>query len=264
MRVSEIGPIATAFWRLTLALPLLLLLSRFDPAGSQLSKRPRSLRDHLDVAAPGLCLAADLTSWHLSLQMTSIANSTLLVNLAPIFVTLFSWLILRRKIRPVFVAGLAVSTAGIVVLKGGLGGLGGAIGGDGVAVVAAAFYAGYILLLERARRTYSTTTIMLWSTTSAAFCTGLVTWYVEPQLLPWTITGWLILLGLAWISHAGGQSLITFALAWLPATMSSLTLLIQPVIAALLARLLLHESLTASQIGGGLIVIVGIALARRG
>lgn len=265
VRLSEVGPLATAFWRLTLALPPLWLLFQREPSGLHASRRPRRLREYVEVAAPGFFLAADLGSWHLSLHMTSVANSTLLVNLAPIFVTLFSWLMLGEKISSLFVAGLVVAMAGIVVLKGGPGALGGGyIGGDAIAIGAAALYAGYILLLGRARRTYATTTIMLWSTIAAAVCSGLLAWIVEPRFLPWTIAGWMTLLGLAWVSQAAGQSLIAFALAWLPATMSSLTLLIQPIVAAMLARLLLHEALTPAQIGGGLIVIAGIALARRG
>jgi drug/metabolite transporter (DMT)-like permease len=151
-----------------------------------------------------------------------------------------------------------------VVLKGGPGSLvDGDIKGDAVAVLAAAFYAGYILLVGRVRKTYATTTIMVWSTVSAAVFTGLLTWFAEPGLLPFTMAGWLILIGLAWISHAAGQSLIAFALAWLPPTMSSLTLLIQPVVASLLAWLLLKEPVTGAQMAGGAIVLTGILLARR-
>jgi drug/metabolite transporter (DMT)-like permease len=75
--------------------------------------------------------------------------------------------------------------------------------------------------------------------------------------------GWAILCGLAWISQTAGQSLITYSLGFLPAAFSSLTLLIQPVIAAMIAWVLLGEALSASQIAGGLIVIAGIGLARR-
>lgn len=265
VRASEVGPVATAFWRLLLALlPLLLVYLRQQPGVSG-RYRLQTPREYFAVAAPGLFLAADLVAWHISLHMTSVANSTLLVNLAPIFVTLFSWLGLRQRISGLFWAGLGIALVGIIVLKGGPGALGGGdLRGDTVAVTAAALYAGYILLLGSARRRYPTTTIMLWSTVSAACCTGLLALLTEPQLLPVTGRGWLILLGLAWVSQAGGQSLIAFALAWLPATLSSLTLLIQPVVASLLAWLLLHESLTTFQIVGGLIVIGGIVVARRG
>lgn len=265
VRLSEVGAVSTAFWRLVLALiPLVLLFGRAKASDTAI-KIPRRLGEHVTVALPGVFLAAELATWHISLHMTSVANSTLLVNMTPIFVTLFSWAVLGQKISRVFLTGLALSIVGIVVLKGGPGAIGGGdVRGDAVALSAAALYAGYILLLGRARKTYATTTIMLWSTIAAAACTLALALVVDPSIVPWTLSGWAIVLGLAWVSHAGGQSLITYALAWLPATFSSLTLLIQPVVAALLAWLLLHEPLSASQIAGGLIVIAGIFLARRG
>jgi drug/metabolite transporter (DMT)-like permease len=76
------------------------------------------------------------------------------------------------------------------------------------------------------------------------------------------LIGWAILCGLAWISHTAGHGLITYSLGFLPPAFSSLTLLIQPVLAAVIAWVLLGEALSASQIAGGLIVIAGIGLAR--
>ena len=75
--------------------------------------------------------------------------------------------------------------------------------------------------------------------------------------------GWLVLLGLAWISQVLGQGLIVYGLAHLPASFSSVGLLIQPVAAALLAWVLLGEALGAWQLAGGVAVLVGILVARR-
>jgi drug/metabolite transporter (DMT)-like permease len=83
-------------------------------------------------------------------------------------------------------------------------------------------------------------------------------------MLPLSAYGWAILLGLALISHAAGQGLIAFALAHLPATFSSVGLLLQPVIAAVFAWTLLAEPLVPLQIAGGVVVLIGIYLARRG
>ena len=264
VRVSELGPVATAFWRLALALlPLGIAFGR-ERVGAQPLPLPHRVSEHLSAAAPGVLLAADLAAWHTSLHLTSVANATLLANLAPIFVTLFSWLVLRQRIGWLFLVALMLSIIGIVILQGGRAAVGrGDIRGDAMALVAAAFYAAYIMTLGHARVRYSTATIMLWTTVSAALCTGLLAWAIEPALLPLSFAGWMTLLALAWVSQAAGQSLIAFALAWLPATLSSLTLLIQPVVASMLAWLLLGEALTARQIAGGFIVIGGITLARR-
>jgi len=84
------------------------------------------------------------------------------------------------------------------------------------------------------------------------------------QMLPVTTQGWATLAGLALVSHAAGQGLIAYALAHLPAAFSSVSLLFQPVMAAAFAWLLLSEGLAPLQVAGGVVVLAGIYLARRG
>jgi drug/metabolite transporter (DMT)-like permease len=264
VRLSLVGPVTTAFWRLALALIPLLALFRFRTEGFESQKQPRLMSEYMLAAMPGVFLAADLALWHVSLHMTSVANATLLANMAPIFVTVGSWLIFRQPVKRVFLAGLALSIGGVVVLKGGFSAMDGHILGDALALSASAFYAGYIMMVGWTRKRFQSSAIMLCSTISAAVCTLPIARTFEKDFFPPSFMGWAILFGLAWMSQAAGQSLITYALGWLPAAFSSLTLLIQPVIAAVIAWVLLGEALSASQIAGGLIVLAGIVLARRG
>jgi drug/metabolite transporter (DMT)-like permease len=262
VRFSEVGPMATAFWRVALALLPFFIASR---AVAQGDERPSGLRDHIVLLLPGVFLAADLAAWHLSLHMTSVANATLLANLAPVFVTLGSWLLFRTRITPVFLAGLALALVGVIVLKGGPAAIGGGqLAGDATAVVAAIFYAFYMLSLGHVRARFSTLRIMVWTTFSAMICILPVAFFVEGNMVPVTLFGWAMVLGLALISHVGGQGLVTFALAYLPTAFSSLTLLLQPVVAAILAWILLAEPVGLMQGIGGAIVLVGILVARRG
>lgn len=255
---------ATAFWRVALALIPLVAWSwlRNGPADD---KRPEQLSDYAMLILPGVFLAIDLAAWHLALTMTSVANATLLANLAPVFVTLAGWALFRTPVSGVFVAGLATAIAGVVILKGGPAALaGGDVLGDGIAVIAAMFYAGYILAIGKLRSRFDTNRIMIWSTASAAVCMLPMTLVAEPSLFPASAFGWAMLFGLAFVSHAGGQVAITYALAYLPAAFSSLTLLLQPVVAAILAWVLLSEPVGLAQAIGGAIVLVGILIARRG
>jgi drug/metabolite transporter (DMT)-like permease len=82
-------------------------------------------------------------------------------------------------------------------------------------------------------------------------------------MLPASAYGWWILVGLALVTHAAGEGLIAYALAHLPAAFSSVGLLLQPVVAACFAWLLLSEPLLPLQIAGGLVVLAAIWLARR-
>ncbi|MEI5679494.1 MULTISPECIES: DMT family transporter [unclassified Mesorhizobium] len=265
VRLSEVGPMTTAFWRVALGMLPLLAWQAASPARGKADARPAGFSDYIGLCVPGVMLAGDLVAWHISLHLTSVANATLLANMAPIFVTLGGWLLFRTKISRIFLTGLALALAGVVILKGGPAALGGGdIKGDVIAIIASVFYAGYILALGKVRSRYSTLTTMLWTTGSAAVCMLPLALFFEIGFWPLTLFGWAILLGLAWITHAGGQGLIIFALAWLPAAFSSLTLLIQPVVATILAWLLLNETIGIMQAVGGIIVLAGILVARRG
>lgn len=264
VRISEVGPLATAFWRLSMALVPIgaVFASHHERVQHTL---PRRLPEHLLAALPGVFLAADLSAWQVALGMTTVANATLLVNMAPIFVTLGGWLLLGLSVTGPFLVGLVTSLAGVLVLdRGGAATSGTHLRGDAIALVAAVFYAGYLLLLGQARRRFPTIVIMQWSTIAAAAFTLPLAFVLESSTVPATLAGWAVVIALGWIGHAAGQGLIAFSMAWLPATYSSLTLLMQPVIATILAWILLGEHLTGLQAAGGLVVLCGIAIANRG
>jgi drug/metabolite transporter (DMT)-like permease len=81
--------------------------------------------------------------------------------------------------------------------------------------------------------------------------------------LPAHATGWRVIFALALVSQVGGQSLIAYAFAHLPASFSSLSLLLQPAVAALLAWMILGEGLSLPQALGGIVILGGIAAASR-
>jgi drug/metabolite transporter (DMT)-like permease len=262
VRLSEAGPTATAFWRVALAVPALwlLILFRKDEAGGDFSGKK------LLLFAAGVAFAGDLAFWHSSIKLTSVANSTLLANLASIFVTLAAWAFFGQRPTRLFLAGLAAALAGVAMLvRTSLGFSGTALIGDALGVVTAMFYAGYILAVKGLRdRGEKTLRLMAVATTLTAVLLFPVALASGEQMLPQTSYGWIVLAGLALISHAAGQGLIAYALAHLPATFSSVGLLLQPVIAAFFAWVLLGEPLVALQIVGGAVVLAGIYLARRG
>jgi len=256
VKVSETGPVATAFWRVFLALPLLGLWSA-------LGQRERhgagfATERGLMVAA-GLFFAGDLAVWHWSIVLTSVANSTLLANLAPIFVALAAWLLFRQRLRGKFMLGLAIAVTGMILLIGGDFRLQGKeLIGDALGVVTAMFYAGYQLTVTKLRARVATSTIMAWSGLVTAIVLLPVALLSGEQMLPVSGMGWIKLAGLALISQVAGQSLIAYAMAQLPATFSSVGLLFQPVMATLFAWLLLGEAVSALQFAGGITVLIGI------
>jgi len=261
VRLSEAGPTATAFWRVALALPLLwTLVFSLESTGKRIWQQKA-----LFLAA-GVAFAGDLAFWHQSIQFTSVANSTLLANLASIFVTLAAWLLWRQKPRPLFIAALALALFGVALLvHTSLAFSRTALLGDALGVVTAMFYAWYILAVKGLRdRGAATLQVMAVTSTLTAVILFPVALASGEQMLPQSAYGWGVLLGLALITHAAGQGLIAYALAHLPATFSSVGLLLQPVVAAFFAWVLLSEPLVALQIAGGLVVLAAIWLAHSG
>lgn len=261
VKVSETGPVATAFWRVALALPFLWTWSLAVQRGGHYASFTAERR--LIIAA-GLFFAGDLAVWHWSIVLTSVANSTLLANLAPIFVTLAVWVLVRRSPTAAFLAGLAIALTGVALLIGADFRLGAReLAGDALGVITAMFYAAYQLTVTRLRASVATASLMAWSGLVTAVALLPVALLSGEQILPATMTGWVKLIGLALIAQAAGQSLIAYAMAHLPATVSSVGLLLQPVLAALFAWALLGEALGWLQFAGGVAVLVGIRIAQR-
>jgi drug/metabolite transporter (DMT)-like permease len=259
VRLSDVGPTASAFWRVALAAPLLWPLLLF-------SNGTRATVGWKLFLAAGLAFAGDLAFWHWSIRFTTVANSTLLANLAAPFVTLAVWMFWRQRPSATFAAGLGAALVGVAMLvHTSLAFSPTALLGDAFGVITALFYAAYILAVKELRdRGAATLFVMAVATTLTAVLLFPVALASGEALLPTSASGWLVLVGLAWISHCAGQGLIAYSLAHLPAAFSSVSLLFQPVMAAIFAWVLLSEPLTPLQMAGGLVVLAGIYLARRG
>jgi drug/metabolite transporter (DMT)-like permease len=258
VRLSDTAPSASAFWRVALAAAPLWLWMRLAPRATDASLPWKPL------VIAGLCFAGDLGAWHLAITYTSVANSTLEANFAPIFVTLGAWLLFRQRVSRSFLIALAVTLGGAVLLIGPNFALGGrALLGDGLGVLTAVFYAGYMLAIKSASARTTTAVIMAVSTSVAAIALLPYALATADVFVPQSADGWLVLIGLALIPHIAGQSLIAYGFAHLPASFSSVSLLLQPVLAAIYAWALLGEAVGPAQMLGGLVVLAGIYLARR-
>jgi drug/metabolite transporter (DMT)-like permease len=243
-----------------LALPFLWAWAWMDRRQAAPALKPRAPRGLMFLA--GFFFAGDLAVWHSSIILTSVANATLLANLAPIFVTLAAWLLWRKKPTMMFLAGLAAALTGVMLLIGGdFGHSGKALLGDALGVVTAMFYAAYQLTVTRLRGTISTARIMAVSSVVTAALLLPLALLSGELFFPASATGWIKVFALAVISQVAGQSLIAYAMAHLPATLSSVGLLLQPVMAGLFAWILLGETLGAIAIAGAVLVLIGIRIA---
>jgi drug/metabolite transporter (DMT)-like permease len=267
VRLSDTGPVASAFWRCALAVPVLWLwLYARDKTGVRDEFRRVRNPSLTPVFLAGLFFAGDLGVWHFSILYTSVANATVLANLAPIFVTLAAWLFWKRKVTRTFLVGMSVAIAGMFVLVGPNFAVGGRpLIGDALGALTAVFYAGYFLAIKAARDARaSTARLMAWSTTVTAIALLPIALAMPQPFWPAHAVGWWVLVGLALVSQVLGQGLIAYAFAHLPASLSSVSLLIQPVMAALFAWALFGEAIGPVQFAGAAIVLAGIWISRLG
>jgi drug/metabolite transporter (DMT)-like permease len=262
VRLSYLEPTATAFYRVALAAPAFLIfpLIHARPFGDAY----RSEATHIDllwlVAAGGL-FALDLLCLHWSLRFTSVANATLFLNFAPFFVALGTWAIFGEVPTLRAMLSFIIAIVGVALLVGGVStGQSDRLAGDALGILAGAAYGGYLLVVSRFRHRLPTSLVMGVTTLSCAVLLLPITLAMGESLVPDTAIAWALLLALALVTHAGGQGLLVFAVKYLPATTSSVTLLLQPVVAACGAWFLFSEKLGIWQIIGGCIVLSGIFL----
>lgn len=266
VRLADVAPVASAFWRVALAVPVLwaweAVRTRRTRAGVGPADGPVPV---LGLVLAGVFFAADLALWHLSILWTTVANATLLANVAPVFVVLAGYLFFSQRFSGRFLAGLVLAMVGVAALIGASAEVGGErLVGDALGLATAVCYASYIVAVARVRARAATATVMLWSSLVTAVVLLPLALLAPGPFWPSGLDGWLVLAALALVSQVGGQGLIAYALAHLPAAFGSVSLLAQPVIAAGLAWLLFAEALGPLELAGAGLVLAGIAMARRG
>jgi drug/metabolite transporter (DMT)-like permease len=261
VRLAEVSPSTAAFFRCAYALPPLALLAWLEER--RYGRRP--LRERLPLWGAGVMFAADLTFWHHSIEAVGAGLATLLGNIQVILVGLFAWAALGERPDNRALASIPVVFAGVVLISGVIGS--GAYGDDpllGVifGVVTAITYALFILILREGNMDIRRPAGPLFDATLSAavfsaiggIAVGDIDWVpgLESQ-------AWLVLLALS--SQVLGWLLISVSLPRLPAVLTSILLMLQPVSTIFLGAVLLSESPSQVQLAGVAIVIAGVAIA---
>ncbi len=264
VRLSQVGAISTGFWRVAIAFPILMLLSMRQGSTLPNDGEIPVFKDYLWVLFSGILFGGDLATWHLSIHFTSIANSTLLANFSPVIIALWGWLVLGKALKKKLIIGLLLAIFGIVLLiHPSLHTNQNTKIGDGLALMTAFFYSGYLLILNQARRKFTTFSSMALSTFASMFTLFLIALLSGETFMPKTETAWSVLIALALFAHILGQGLIAYALPYLSVTFSATALLVQPMVAAMAGWFFFSEYLGSLQIIGIFIALIGIFLAKQ-
>ncbi|BEV73234.1 MULTISPECIES: DMT family transporter [unclassified Paludibacterium] len=262
VRLTDVGPVAAAFFRLLLAQPVLLLLLIPRITSGESLDCPWCARWWAWLS--GVFLALNLVLWNQSLTMISIANASLVDSLAPLFITLFAWWGMGERPSRQLGVGMLLAVIGTVLLilgeGGGLSGLQDRhlLAGHLVALLGALLYAAYFLALKQALRRGAFPRVMLASCMAAtATLIPLMLWR-GGSWWPHGWVAWSVLGAMALLVHCAGQGLVGKGFDRLPAATASLMLLTQPVVSAILAWGLFSEALGVLQIAGAGTVLAGV------
>ena len=257
VRWSEVGPVSTAFWRMAIGGGLAIVVLRPWRDGRAVLSRGMVI----GLGIGGALFAADLATFHLAIGATSVANASLLNNLAPLFAGAIAVVFGRPPSRR-FWLGTALAIIGATVLffpKFDRGSP--ELVGLGIGLTSALFFACYLLVVERLRDACSTITIVAWTGLAAAAVLLPTAWAAGEQLVPATLEGWIVLAALAIIAQGVGQALVVYALAGLSGPEAGAGILLQVVATAVLGVLLLGEAVGMALIVGGTTILLGVVMA---
>ena len=257
VRWSAVPGLVSAFYRLAFAtvafIPWRLAVHHRTPGARRES--------HRAAIIAGILFAADLAFFNSAVMMTSAANASLLGVNAPIFVAFGGWILFGERPHVRFWIGFFLAFIGLAAIVGADVLVHPTLGlGDLFAVLGALCYGLYLLYVQRSRAGMDTLTFSLWSAGVGALCLLPVCLIAGQPLAGFSVRSWAALVALALASQVMGQLLVAHALGRLPATLSSIVLLAQAPITALLAWPLLGEPLHAIQVLGGALVLAGIVV----
>jgi drug/metabolite transporter (DMT)-like permease len=264
VRISELGPQATNFWRFALALPALAALALAD------GRRPNPKQAGA-LAVAGFLFGLELSLWAAALSFTLVANATLFSNMTPLVAAGAGFVLFREKLSAPTAAGIAAGLAGALMLalsraeaaSGPAHDVGAGWIGDGLGCASALGYAGYLIIVRALGRAVSVGAVMFIATAVAGLYAFVLAAALGESFWPHSLQGWLILAGLGLGVQLIGQGFIAYGVGRLPIAVSTVLLWMQPVTAALLSWLLFGEALAPLGLAGAALILGGVYIVQR-
>ncbi|MEK3887688.1 DMT family transporter [Bacillus sp. FSL K6-3431] len=218
-------------------------------------------KDWLFTIIAGIFLAFHFILWFESLNYTSVASSTVLVTLQPLFAFIGTFIFFKEKFSAKAVICAIVAVVGSVVISWGdfrISGM--ALYGDFLALIACALITAYLLFGQTVRQRLSLIVYTFLVYLISSIVLFLYVIVMGDTLFPYPSSDWIYFLLLAIVPTLFGHTLFNWSVKWLSTSTISMAILFEPVGAALLAFYILDENILGTQIIGGLIIIISVSL----
>jgi drug/metabolite transporter (DMT)-like permease len=272
VKEGDISPLTAGFWRMAIGSVGFFVMLTIASGRSQLFRPIRFDFFDIDskcwglVVIAGVMFAFDLAAWHTSFNYTSVASSTLIANMSAVLVPLSGVLFFKERPGKNLYLGGALALIGVVgltqfkFLAHQSSYTESLAWGEGLALLTAFFYTGYMLAIKRLTQRIMPLKAMAFSSGVSAVILLAIHLFFGGWLFPISREGWLHLLALGVISQILGQGLIASALTTLPVSVSALLLLSAPSSTAVFGWIILGEVITIGQIVSIIITLTGIGI----
>lgn len=248
----------SAFYRMSIASLVLVL-----PFMRGIQREGRPVRHEVLIAIlAGLLFAGDLFFWNTGILISGATTPTLMGNTAPIWVGLGAMIFFNERPGRLFWIGLLIAIGGAAVVLG-VDALNNAGLGSFFGILSGMFYGAYFLVVQRSRQTLGTITSFWLSAAGSSLALALIARVLGQPLTGYSPLTYLYLVALSLLVQLGGQMGVAYVLGYLPASLVSPTLLLQPVLTGLLAIPILGERISAVQVIGGIAVLAGVYIVHR-
>ncbi len=246
------------FYRILIGAPVMTVMAYLN--GGRITKE--LLRKS---SVPGLLFGASMIAGFAAFQHTSIANSTLVTTLQPVLIMFVAPKMFGEKLNARKILYSVTAMAGVLIVVLAAASTSGAhISGDLLAVVNVVIWTAYFVMakvrrLDGVHSWAFLASVFIWAAV-VALPFGLVT---SNDLTAMTTKDWVLITTMALIPGVVGHGMMTWSQSHLDVSLASLLGLLSPVISAVLAWLILHQTLTPMQLVGGLVVLVSMGLLLR-
>jgi drug/metabolite transporter (DMT)-like permease len=266
IRLTAAPPLAVAAWRLTIASAVLLPL--FLLTGGPAAWRAVERRARPVAVVAGVALALHFATWITSLRLTSVAASSVLVSLSPVFSWILSHHLLRERPRPRQAAGILLAVAGAAAIALGDARSGGraALLGDALALAGALFGALYFVIGRHLRTRLSLVAYVTPVYGVSAVVLLLWAGVRGEAFVAYPTRDWAIFAALAAGPMLIGHTGLNYALRYMPAYLVNVAALAEPIGATLIAWWLpaIAEPPAIWTVVGGAVCLGGIGLSLLG